>query len=91
MYKPLIIPFLFLALAVSAQNSKKGYKLLEKADYEKSAEIFREVLQEKNGDPAASFGLAMNYGDEKSPLFDLVESWDLALTCKKEPGKIDAG
>jgi len=88
MYKTLIIPFLFLALAVSAQNSKKGYKLLEKAEYEKSAEIFREVMEEKSNDPAASFGLAMNYGDEKSPLFDLVESWDLALTCKKNLEKL---
>jgi hypothetical protein len=82
MHKTIILPFLFLVLAVSAQNSKKGFKFLEKAEYEKSAEVFREVLKEKSDDPAASFGLAMLYGDDKSPLFNLVDSWDFALKCK---------
>jgi len=82
MHKIVLIPFLFLALAVSAQNSKKGFKYLEKAEYEKSAEVFNEVLKEKSDNPAASFGLAMNYGDEKSPLFNLVDSWDFALKCQ---------
>lgn len=88
MYKLLIIPFLFLALALSAQNSKKGYKLLEKAEYEKSEQVFREVLKEKSDDPAASFGLAMLLGDEKSPLFNLVNSWDFALKCKSNLEKL---
>ncbi len=74
--------------AVSAQNSKKGFKLLEKAEYEKSAEVFREVLKEKSDDPAASFGLAMIYGDEKSPLFNLVDSWEFALKCKSNLEKL---
>jgi hypothetical protein len=88
MYKILLIPFLFLALCVSAQNSKKGFKYLEKAEYEKSAEVFREVLKEKSEDPAASFGLAMIYGDEKSTLFNLVDSWDFALKCKSNVEKL---
>ncbi len=74
--------FCFLPWLLSAQNSKKGFKFLEKAEYEKSAEVFKEVLKEKSDDPAASFGLAMIYGDEKSPLFNLVDSWDFALKCK---------
>jgi hypothetical protein len=88
MYKILLIPFLFLALGISAQNSKKGFKFLEKTEYEKSAEEFRDVLKEKDNDPAASFGLAMVYGDEKSPLFNLVDSWDLALKCKSNEEKL---
>jgi len=87
MHKTLLIPFLFLALGVSAQNLKKGFKFLEKAEYEKSAEEFKNVLKEKSDDPAASFGLAMVYGDEKSPLFNLVDSWDLALEMQNERGK----
>ncbi len=88
MHKILLIPFLFLALSVSAQNSKKGYKFLEKAEYEKSAEVFREVLKEKSDDPAASFGLAMIYGDEKSPLFKLVDSWEYALKSQSNLEKL---
>ena len=88
MYKILIIPFLFLTLVLSAQNSKKGFKFLEKLEYEKSSEVFKEVLNEKSDDPAASFGLAMIYGDEKSPLFNLVDSWDFALKCKSNLEKI---
>jgi hypothetical protein len=88
MYKIIIIPFLFFTLAVSAQNSKKGFKFLEKAEYEKSAEVLKEVLKEKSDDPAASFGLAMTYGDEKSPVFNLVESWDYALKCKSNEEKL---
>ena len=88
MHKILLIPFLFLALAVTAQNSKKGFKFLEKAEYEKSAEVFKEVLKEKSDDPAASFGLAMIFGDEKSPLFNLVDSWEFALKCKSNEEKL---
>jgi hypothetical protein len=88
MHKILLIPFLSLALAVTAQNSKKGFKFLEKAEYEKSAEVFKEVLKEKSDDPAASFGLAMIFGDEKSPLFNLVDSWDFALKCKSNEEKL---
>jgi hypothetical protein len=88
MYKIVVIPFLFFALALSAQNSKKGFKFLEKLEYEKSAEVFREVLKEKSDDPAASFGLAMIYGDEKSPLFNLVDAWDFALKCRSNLEKI---
>jgi hypothetical protein len=88
MNKILLIPFLFLALAVSAQNSKKGFKFLEKAEYDKSAEVFNEVLKEKSEDPAASFGLAMIYGDERSSLFNLVDSWEMALKCKANEEKL---
>ncbi len=88
MYKILLIPFLFLALTASSQNSKKGYKFLEKAEFEKSAEIFGEVLKEKSDDPAAAFGLAMIYGDEKSPLFNLVDSWEYALKSQANVEKL---
>src|SRR5512140_3546087 len=88
MHKILLIPFLFLALAVPAQNSKKGFKFLEKAEYEKSAEEFRDVLKEKGDDPAASFGLAMVYGDDSSTVFNLVDSWDFAMKCKANEEKL---
>jgi hypothetical protein len=88
MYKIVLIPFLFIALVASSQNSKKGYKFLEKAEFEKSAEVFREVLNEKNDDPAAAFGLAMIYGDEKSPLYKPVDSWEYALKSRSNLEKL---
>jgi hypothetical protein len=88
MHKIALIPFLFLSLALSAQTSKKGFKFLEKAEYEKSAGEFKDVLKENSDDPAASFGLAMIYGDERSTLFNLVDSWEQALKCKANEEKL---
>jgi hypothetical protein len=84
----LLMSLLCIAFGISGQNTKKGFKLLEKGEYAKSAEVFRQVLEEKNADAAATFGLAMVYGDENSPLFDLIDAWDFALKCKPGLDKI---
>jgi len=82
MHKIILLPFLLIVLGLSAQSTKKGFKLLEKADFEKANEIFREVLAENEQDPAAGFGLAMICGDDMSPFFDLLEAWSFATALK---------
>jgi hypothetical protein len=78
MKKLFLLLLIILSYPVSAQNLKKGFKLLEKADYEKSIEVFRESYAENKENPAALFGLALVLADEKSPYYDLIEAWDYA-------------
>jgi hypothetical protein len=82
MQKIILLPFLCIVLGLSAQNTKKGFKLLEKAEYEKSNEVFRQVLAEHDQDLPASFGLSMIFGDDRSPLFNLLEAWSFAVKVK---------
>ncbi len=84
----LVLPLWFLSISMPAQNAKKGYKLHEKAEYEKSAEIFREVAIENDQDMAAKFGLALVYADDKSSLFNLIDAWDYALKTRQNLDKL---
>lgn len=86
---PLTLMLLFLAtLGMLAQNAKKGYKLLEKPDFEKSYEVFRELLAEDNQSPAALLGLALILADDKSPYFDLIDAWSYARTLNQHVDKL---
>jgi hypothetical protein len=58
-----------------AQNIKRGYKQLEKLDYEKAKELFEKITEESPDDVGAHFGLAMVYADNNSGYFDIVEAW----------------
>ena len=84
----LVLLLLFLSINLTAQNAKKGYKLLEKAEYEKSAEVFKEVASENEQDIAARFGLALVYADDKSSLFNLIDAWDYALKTRQNLDKL---
>jgi hypothetical protein len=87
MTRNLILLLLFISSALPAQSIKKGYKFLSKGEFEKASEAFSEVLSENKG-PAASFGLAMVYGDERSPLHNLIRAWEQARNCKQDLEKL---
>ena len=84
----LLLLLVHLSLGLSAQNSKKGYKLLEKADYERSREEFTDVLEENQQNPAALFGLSLILADEKSPYFDLIGAWEYGTAVKTNIDKL---
>jgi tetratricopeptide (TPR) repeat protein len=71
----LIIPVLLLSLCINAQNIKRGYRHLEKLDYTKAKDEFKKVLITDKQNPAANFGLGLIYGDDKSPMHDIIQSW----------------
>jgi tetratricopeptide (TPR) repeat protein len=77
-----------MAFGLSAQNVKKGFKLLEKAEYEKSAEVFGEVIGENEQNLAAIFGMAMIYADNKSTLFNLIDAWSYAIKLRQNVEKL---
>lgn len=77
-----LLLLVILSAGLSAQNAKRGFKLLEKVDYEKSRELFLNVISENNQNPAALFGLTLILADEKSPYFDLIGAWEYATALK---------
>jgi len=88
MYRILLLHLLFLCYGLSAQNSKKGFKQLEKAEYEKSYDDFVNVLEDDRQNPAALLGCALILADDRSPLFDLIGAWEYASTLKPNIEKL---
>jgi hypothetical protein len=88
MYRFIFLLLLFLCYGLSAQNSKKGFKQLEKAEYEKSYEDFTGALEDDRQNPAALLGCALILADDKSPLFDLIGAWEFASNLKQNIDKL---
>jgi hypothetical protein len=63
---------------IQAQNTKRGFKLLEKSDYTKAYEQFSEAVSENKEDPAALLGMTLILADTNAPNFDLVNAWKCA-------------
>jgi hypothetical protein len=79
-----------LTLGLSAQNTKRGFKLLEKLDYAKSREVLLDAISENNQNTAALFGLALILADTNSSNYDLIDAWEYARTLKPNIDKLTA-
>jgi hypothetical protein len=80
---------LFIASeGLQGQNTKRAFKLLEKADYLKSKEVFQESLKENPDNPAALLGLMLVMADDSSVAFDLVKAWENAIKLKANIEKL---
>ena len=77
-----------MVLQLSAQNLKRGYKSLEKGDYSKAKETFLKAVAENKESVAANFGLAMSYADDKSPFFNIIESWQYISVVQGNESKL---
>lgn len=73
-----VVFFLVTISIVNAQNVKRGYKNLEKKEYEKAKETFGKILAENKQDIAANFGMAITLADDQSPLFNIIDAWQYA-------------
>ncbi|HEX2396134.1 MAG TPA: hypothetical protein VHI78_12370 [Bacteroidales bacterium] len=71
----LLTIFTLAALSSYPQNTRRGFKLLEKTDLEKARELFTEALEENKDNPAAVFGLMLILADDSSAYFDLISAW----------------
>lgn len=88
---PALAVVLLLALVpvgMQAQNIKRGFKLLEKADHEKALELFRSALSESTYNPAALFGIALIMADDSSDFFDLPSAWKYTGLLKSNLDKL---
>jgi hypothetical protein len=78
--KKLIIIFnvFLISFCLFSQDIKRGYRHLEKLDYGKAEEAFKKEIISYKDNPAVNFGLALIYGDEESPYYDIIKSWSHA-------------
>jgi hypothetical protein len=72
-----IVTLLMLSMAISltAQDIKRGFKNLEKKDYARAKDDFAKNLAGNAENVGANFGMALVLADDQSPLFDIVDSW----------------
>ncbi len=76
MKKSVLIFLVFLVAAgVNSQDIKRGFKQLEKLDYDKAEDSFKKEIISYKENPAVNFGLALVYGDEESPYYDIIKAW----------------
>jgi hypothetical protein len=75
MKKILTIALLFTITLSNAQSIKRGYKNLEKKEYDKAKETFEKLLAENKDNIAANFGLALDLADDQSSVFNIINSW----------------
>lgn len=88
---PALAGAFFLALVsvgLQAQNIKRGFKLLEKADHVKAIELFRGALSENKDQPAALLGIALIMADDSSSFFDLPAAWKYTGQLKSNLDKL---
>ncbi|MBN1145064.1 MAG: hypothetical protein JXA72_11610 [Bacteroidales bacterium] len=90
-----ILPALAVALLLTlvsvglqAQNIKRGFKLLEKADHEKAIELFKSALSQNQDQPAALLGIALIMADDSSSFFDLPAAWKYTGQLKSNLDKL---
>lgn len=74
--------------SVHAQNNKRGYKNLEKKDFDKAHDIFSDILIEDPNNVAAHFGLAVIYSNDDYLNSDYLEAWGHADFVEKNMDKL---
>ncbi len=71
----LIFQVFLISFCLYSQDIKRGFKQLEKLDYYKAEESFKKEIISYKENPAVNFGLALVYGDEESPYYDIIKAW----------------
>ncbi len=81
-----LLPFvilIFLILNTYAQSSVRGFKSLEKGEYDKAIETFTKHIDSDSTSFAAHFGLALTLSAPKNPKPDYFLAWDHYARAKK--------
>ena len=84
----LILSLMLLSLPVLSQIAKKGFKWLEKLEYEKAKSVFDELFLTDKQNPAVNLGLALVYSDEQSPFYNLVQGWSHCILLQNNMEKM---
>lgn len=75
-YKCIFVSILSLSLVQGfGQNVKRGFKSLEKSEFDKAKEIFEKALEDNLADPAANFGMAYIYANDNYPEANPLRAW----------------
>ncbi len=73
---------LIFCTGLQAQNAKKGFNSLEKLEFDKAYDSFQKNLAENKDHVASNFGMAMILADDRSPSFNIVDSWQYIINMK---------
>ena len=84
----LLLSCILFSLPVISQNAKKGFKWLEKLEYDKAKSAFDELFITDNKNPAVNLGLALIYSDDKSPFYNLVQGWSHCILMQENMEKM---
>jgi tetratricopeptide (TPR) repeat protein len=88
MRKILTLIFIIAGLITQAQDIKKGFKNLEKGEYDKAKEAFEKNLEDNKDNVGANFGMALILADDQSPLFDIIDSWQYVENIEGKTGNL---
>ena len=72
---------------INAQDIKKGFKSLEKKEYDKALEAFKKNLSDNPENAGANFGMALVLADDQSSFFDVLDAWQY---IERMEGKISS-
>ncbi len=73
-----------------SQSSTKGFKYIEKAEYDKAIEVFTKYLEDDTASSVAHFGLALVFSNDNNPTRDYFKAWDSYFKANKSFSKITA-
>ncbi len=79
---------IFIAINVFSQASLRGFKSLEKGEFDKAIETFSKHLNDESESFSANFGLALTYSADKNPRADYFKAWDHYVIAKKYIDKL---
>ena len=82
------IIFLFICSGLFAQQSVKGFKNLEKSEYQKAVETFSKYTSGDSINSVANFGLAVAYSADDNPDHDYFKAWDYFVKASKTMDKL---
>ncbi len=88
MKKAFTLILISFCLVAQAQDIKKGYKNLEKGEYEKAKEAFHKNLADNKENVGANFGMALILADDQSPYFDIIDSWEYVEQIEGKTGSM---
>jgi len=85
-----ILTILACSIILNAQNSKKGFKKIEKQEFLEAEDIFNRVLSDSPNDAIAQFGLSILYADSLFPKNDYFTAYRYLNWAKTNYLSIDS-
>lgn len=84
----IILVALYLPVSTYSQSSVKGYKYIEKSEFDKAIEAFTKNLKDDSTNSVSHFGLALAFASEDNSNHDYFKAWDSFQRANKYFTKI---
>lgn len=83
-----IVALLAISANIIGQDAQKGFKALEKADFEKAKETFAKNIATQKSTVASRFGLVIVFSAQGSPYVNLLDAYEQATEVRKKIDEI---